>query len=509
MSSASISTRADGDGDIEKTSDKQSQRDMEPNIADKESQRSSSESPKQLRKTLLRRIDLHVVGILALIYAVNFLDRVAIGQAKLEGMLEDIGISDHQFQIALTVFFVSYITSEVPWNIATKRFGPQWTIPAMALTWSVVCTLTGIVQNYSGLLAVRWFLGLGEGGIFPGMIFFLSAWYPRDKLAFRISTVYAASQFAAAFGGIFSYALARMDGVGGLSGWRWIISIIEGLLSFVVALAAILCIQDFPQKSKLLSDDERTVWFDYLQEKEGVVEHKDIPFTRQQVTSVLTSVRTYMFVVINFCNGSLFYALATWIPTIVNSLGDFDAAVSHLLTAPIYVFGIIATFVAAWLSDHFMRRGVFCIIGFVISGIGFIIMLSVNNEGGKLFSLFLMVSGTNICNAGLLSWFGANYAPLYKRAFAVGLIVMLGNIGGLVSSFIYPASDAPKFIPGHSYCLALAVVGCAMSAALRYAMKRENTRRDSLPDCDKALAELTELEVALLGDKHPRFRYII
>ena len=104
----------------------------------------------------------------------------------------------------------------------TKRIGPQRTIPLMALTWSVVCTLAGIVKNYPGLLAVRWFLGLGEGGIFPGMIFFLSAWYPRKKLAFRISTVYNASQFAGAFGGIFSYALAQLDGVGGLRGWRWI-----------------------------------------------------------------------------------------------------------------------------------------------------------------------------------------------------------------------------------------------------------------------------------------------
>lgn len=227
--------------------------DMEKDEKHSHHSQHSCHTQKALRKALMRRIDLNVVGILVLIYAVNFLDRVAIGQAKLEGMLEDIKVvgtslsiafsshklqSDHEFQIALTVFFISYIVSEVPWNMATKRVGPRWTIPIMAMSWSITCTLTGIVQNYAGLLAVRWFLGLGEGGacsnsrgsnlnskhagIFPGMIFFLSAWYPRHKLAFRISTVYAASQFAAAFGGIFSYALAQMDGVGGLSGWRWI-----------------------------------------------------------------------------------------------------------------------------------------------------------------------------------------------------------------------------------------------------------------------------------------------
>ncbi|EIM24103.1 MFS general substrate transporter [Wallemia mellicola CBS 633.66] len=460
-----------------------------------------------IRKRLLRRVDWNVVGILVFIYAVNFLDRVAVGQAKLEGMLEDINVSDKQFQIALTVFYISYMVSEIPWNMLTKRIGPQRTIPLMALTWSVVCTLTGIVKNYPGLLAVRWFLGLGEGGIFPGMIFFLSAWYPRKKLAFRISTVYNASQFAGAFGGIFSYALAQLDGVGGLRGWRWII-IIEGLLSFIIAFTSIFCIQDFPQKSKLLNEDEKGVWFRYIEEQQGVAESKNVPFTMGQVTSVLKDRRTYMFSAINYCNGSLFYALATWIPTIIKSLGDFDAAQSHLLTAPVYVCGIIVTFTAAWLSDHFQQRGILCIIGFVVSGIGFIIILSVQAVSGKFFSLFLMVSGTNICNAGLLSWFGATYAPLYKRAFAVGFIVMLGNCGGLVSSFIYPESTAPRFIPGHAYCLALALTGLIVASILRWTIKRENKRRDKVGDKD-ILMGMSDLDIALLGDKHPQFRYVI
>lgn len=187
-----------------------------------------------------------------------------------------------------------------------------------------------------------------------------------------------------------------------------------------------------------------------------------------------------------------------------------------------YVCGIIVTFTAAWLSDRFQQRGILCIIGFIVSGIGFIIMLSVQDVSGKFFSLFLMVSGTNICNAGLLSWFGATYAPLYKRAFAVGFIVMLGNCGGLVSSFIYrmflhiinytrantyisAESTAPKFIPGHSYCLALAVTGLIVASTLRSTIKRENERRDKVGDKDIFMG-MSELDIALLGDKHPHFR---
>ncbi|TIB93662.1 hypothetical protein E3Q19_00860 [Wallemia mellicola] len=459
-----------------------------------------------LVKRLKRRIDWHIVPALFLLFCVNFLDRVNIGQAKLEGLLTDIHINDYQFEICLTVFYVSYIASEIPLNMLTKKIGPQWTIPLMAVSWSIVCTLTGIIQNYAGLIAVRWFLGLTEGGLFPGMLIILIAWYPRKNQAIRITIIYLGSQLAGAFGGIFSYVLALMRGVGGLEGWRWIY-IIEGLLSFIVAMGSFFFIQDFPDKSKLLNEDEKATWYRYIETQQGMRFDESIPFTWSQATSAFTDYKMYMFCVINFANGTLLYVLSTWIPTIISELGNFDIAESHLLTAPIYIFGMIAAFLAALWSDRF---------------------------------ILIMAIPPNKAVAGLLSWYGATFGPSYRRAIATAFIIMCGNSGGLASSFIYPESTAPRFLPGHAYCLAFCIIGASISFILRYLLKRENDRRDTLygtPDVyhkrlayrqsitkpteqnndgivtefdEKAylgLQDLTDLEIACLGDKHPLYSY--
>ncbi|EIM21215.1 MFS general substrate transporter, partial [Wallemia mellicola CBS 633.66] len=435
-----------------------------------------------LVKRLKRRIDWHIVPALFLLFCVNFLDRVNIGQAKLEGLLTDIHINDYQFEICLTVFYVSYIASEIPLNMLTKKIGPQWTIPLMAVSWSIVCTLTGIIQNYAGLIAVRWFLGLTEGGMFHGMLIILIAWYPRKNQAIRITIIYLGSQLAGAFGGIFSYVLALMRGVGGLEGWRWIY-IIEGLLSFIVAMGSFFFIQDFPDKSKLLNEDEKATWYRYIETQQGMRFDESIPFTWSQATSAFTDYKMYMFCVINFANGTLLYVLSTWIPTIISELGNFDIAESHLLTAPIYIFGMIAAFLAALWSDRKAERGYLCVSGLSISAIGFILIMAIPPNkavGARFFSLFLMIAGSNICAAGLLSWYGATFGPSYRRAIATAFIIMCGNSGGLASSFIYPESTAPRFLPGHAYCLAFCIIGASISFILRYLLKRENDRRDTL-----------------------------
>ncbi|TIA93372.1 hypothetical protein E3P99_00216 [Wallemia hederae] len=537
--------------------------------------RDSSEEPSDeanLIRKLSRRLDWTIIPALFFLFCVNFLDRVNIGQAKLEGLLEDtkivLGLSvrdmshcflcllcelglvlrtlsnqcrSHRRYAGLRTTFSSPHTCQIPWNMLTKKIGPQISVPLMAVGWAVVCTLTGIVQNYSGLLAVRWFLGLTEGGLFPAMILILTAWYPRHQQGKRITIVYLGSQVAGAFGGIFSYVLALMRGVGGLNGWRWIY-IIEGLLSFVVAVASFFFIQNFPSESKILSESERQVWLRYLSLHQGMDAEENVPFTWTQCKTLFKDAKLYMFALINYVNGSLLYVLSTWIPTIISELGDFDVAESHLLTAPVYVFGIICALAAAFWSDKIQQRGWFSAGGLVVAAVGFIIIMAIPPQvaaGARFFSLFLMVGGSNVVSAGLLPWYSGTFGPSYKRAIASAFIVMCGNCGGLASSFIYPDSTGPRFLPGHGYCLALCVIGIITSLGVRFLLQRENERRNTLfgspeeyrrrlefrssiakqkeEDNDgidvafdqKAflgLAEMSDLEIASLGDKHPLFR---
>jgi sugar phosphate permease len=137
------------------------------------------EAYQRREKALLRKLDLHLVPGVAVLYLLSFLDRSNVANAKLDGLTADLGISDANYNNGLTIFFVGYILFEVVWNIILKRVGPRIWLPLITLAWGVVATLQGIVQNNqhvsgtAGFLAVRFFLGLTEGGLFPGVVFYL------------------------------------------------------------------------------------------------------------------------------------------------------------------------------------------------------------------------------------------------------------------------------------------------------------------------------------------------
>lgn len=176
-------------------------------------------------KKLVRKLDLHLLPGVCLLYLLSFLDRSNVANAKLEGLTTDLHITGNQYLTGLTLFFVGYILLEVLWNVILKRIGPKLWLPTITFCWGVVATLQGVVQynggqsGVAGFLIVRFFLGLTEGGLFPGVVFYLSMWYKREERQFRIALFFAMASLAGAFGGILAYGISFMNGVGGYKGW--------------------------------------------------------------------------------------------------------------------------------------------------------------------------------------------------------------------------------------------------------------------------------------------------
>lgn len=177
-------------------------------------------------RALVRKLDFRLLPGVALLYLLSFLDRANIANARLVGLNTDVGLSDAQYLNGLTLFFVGYILLEVVWNVVLKRIGPRLWLPTIGLVWGLVSTMQGLIQNkpgvsgFSGFYAVRFFLGLAEGGLFPGVVFYLSMWYKRNERQFRIALFFSMASLAGAFGGILAYGIGFMDGVGGYRGWR-------------------------------------------------------------------------------------------------------------------------------------------------------------------------------------------------------------------------------------------------------------------------------------------------
>jgi MFS family permease len=200
----------------------------------------------------LEQMDIRLIPVLALLYLLSFLDRKPapssnaprpaqtnrhaptggnIGNAKIEGLQEDLDLTDDQYNWCLTAFFFTYAAFEVPSNLMLKRVRPSVWLPSIMVAWGVVMTLMGIVHNYAGLLAARIFLGVTEAGLFPGVAYYLTNWYKREEIQLRQAMFFSAASVAGAFSGLLAFAIGKMDGIAGLHGWQWIF-VLEGKSGF-------------------------------------------------------------------------------------------------------------------------------------------------------------------------------------------------------------------------------------------------------------------------------------
>jgi MFS family permease len=174
--------------------------------------------PADLEKRILRKLDLHLMPWLFGLWLLAFIDRSNIGNAKIDGLTEDLHLDSNKFNIALAVFYVPYICYDVPSNLVIKHLKAGYYLPGLLIAWGLVSMCTGFVKSYAGLLVARFFLGLTEGGLLGGMLVYLAMFYRRHQLLYRITLFYCAAPLSGAFGGLLATGLAQIHS-GGYNGW--------------------------------------------------------------------------------------------------------------------------------------------------------------------------------------------------------------------------------------------------------------------------------------------------
>ena len=200
-------------------------------------------------------------------------------------------MTNDQYNVTLTVFFITYALAEPLTQVLLKRFRPSIFLPTTMILWAICMTCMGLVHNFAGLVTARFFLGLTEAGLFPGVQFYLSCWYPRHKFGIRSAIFFSAAALAGSFGGLLAAAIAKMDGAGGKPGWAWIF-ILEGLATLVIAIASFWMVHDFPDEAKFLKPDEKARILRILAaDKQGSSKHED--FSTMYLWQVLKDWKTY------------------------------------------------------------------------------------------------------------------------------------------------------------------------------------------------------------------------
>ncbi|KAJ6184196.1 hypothetical protein N7519_005497 [Penicillium mononematosum] len=471
--------------------------------------------PEEKRNKCIRKIDWRLCPMLAFLYLVCYIDKASIGNAKIEGMLPDLNMSGTQYNIALGIFFVPYVLFEVPSNILLAKFKkPSLYLSILMLLWGIVVTLTGVVKNFSGLCAVRVLLGIFESGFFPGAVWVITQWYQPHEVQSRIAIFYTASALAGAFSGLLAFGLAKMRGIGGYNGWRWIF-IIEGAATVVFAVFCYFCLADTPRLSSRWLDPEEIRFLELRRQAVRgriVVDENANKFDWKELFKVLTDWHLYLQVLNFWSNAVPNYGLKFSLPQIIKNMG-YTSANAQLLSMPPYFAGAISAYVFSVIADKLRWRMPIIISGQICVIVAFCILFSLaddikDNIPACYFAVVLACIGLYPIIPGTNAWTSNNLAGARKQAMGIAFMISIGNCGGLVGSFIYLEREAPKYPTGFGSSFAFAVAGVVASAALEVRFWYVN-KRNAKTSRDEIHEKYTDEELQLMGDRSPLFRYTL
>ncbi|KAH8678472.1 major facilitator superfamily domain-containing protein [Xylariales sp. PMI_506] len=455
-------------------------------------------------RRLRRRFDMRVLPPLFAIFVMSFLDRGNIGNAKIQGMLTSLGMKGQDYSIALFMFFIPYILLEVPSNLILKKFRPATWLSFVVTCWGIVTIGQGLVRNFPSLVGLRVVLGIFEAGLFPGGAYLMSAYYARYELQWRFTVFVSSTTISGAFGGLLAYGLAKMDGIGGLEGWRWIF-VIEGLLTVVVGIACFWWVTDWPDKASFMSTADKIVLAEKLAADAGGGARMDT-LNKSAWKRILSDWKIWVGIVMHLSIVTSVYSVAFFLPTVITEMG-FSAAEAQLRVIPVYLSATIVALTCAWATDRYQRRYLLIMTMLIPGIVGWAILLGGLSvpTGGRYFACFLICISGNTVLPTVLAWVNYQVSGNYKRAITSAMVIGLGNSGGIVGSNIWLTKEAPTYVTGVSVALTLMVLCGIMATVFYFGLKRENEKRERGERDYRFGYEASEVDN--LGDDHPNWRF--
>ena len=362
-----------------------------------------------------------LIPFMMLLYVVSFIDRTNVGFAALT-MNEDLAFSPSVFGLGAGLFFITYNVFQVPATILVRHFGARRAIFCIMLAWGLLAALNTFVRGPQSFFALRLLLGVAEAGFFPGMIFYLSLWFPQAYRG-RFSGVFtAAIPLAGIIGGPLSGLILGMDGVAGLHGWQWMF-LLEGLPATLLAFAVLRFLPDGPTKAAWLNDSEKSVVVTSLV-PEAVIQDRGIWRT-------LTDSRVWALGFAGFCNGCCVYGMAIWLPQIIQSMGFSNRATGFVAAVP-YIAAMGAMIFWGRSSDARGERIWHIALAYLLVAVSFAGVYLIQTHA---FVLLALTAGV----AGVYSAFGPYYSLpssfLGSSAAAGGIAIInsIASVSGLVA----------------------------------------------------------------------------
>ncbi|KAH9821551.1 major facilitator superfamily domain-containing protein [Melampsora americana] len=396
------------------------------------------------------------------------------------GLQQALGMSNHQFSIALTITFAA----EIPTSLVLKRVGGNVMIPLLVTIWGIVTTFQGFLKSYKALLATRFLLGAVEGSL--AIVLYLSNFYKREELQIRIAIFSSSASLSGALSGLLAYWLVKMDGLGGIPGWGWIF-IIEGIFTTLFGLFGFLVFPLSPSTCPL----SKILAMRIEKDQPSSAAEQEEKFSWGQVGKAYKSPHVLLTSLALFMTGTNLYSLAYFQPT--------SHSYTQLVSVPPFAVGFVAMIVTSYLSDRFRARGLNAILCSIVGLLGYVLFYLNPTQNSRYISLFLSTAGIYSVSPTLYAWLANNSTPHYRRAAAIALGPVSANSGGILSTWLFPSEEEPDYHTGITVNLIFSgaiIIICTINLAwLRRQIEGEQSFETSM------------FAWEVLGDQHPEFIY--
>lgn len=401
---------------------------------------SGSPAGKSLEASTLRRVTVRLIPLLMALYFVNYLDRTNLGIAKAE-ISADLQLSATMFGLASGIFFIGYVLVEVPSNLALVRFGARRWLARIAVSWGIVAVAIAFAHNAPTLLALRFLLGVAEAGLFPGIVFYLSQWFPAAYRARIVGVFMLAVPIASAIGTpLAAWLIQAGHGVFGLAGWRFMM-VVVGMPAVLLGVVCWFYLTDRPADAHWLSDSQRQWLVETLAAEERHVGSRyHFPLRK-----TLTSPRVWALAVVYFGVAYGLYALAFFLPSIVagfrKTFGVHLSLVQvGLITAVPYAFGALAMFVWSRHADRTREHVWHVAIPLAMGGLAIPVALYLRHPVAVMVPVVIAAMG--IFAAMPVFWaLPSRFLTGVAAAGGIGLINSLGNVGGFAAPYVTGALE--------------------------------------------------------------------
>ncbi|KAH8898749.1 retrograde regulation protein 2 [Thozetella sp. PMI_491] len=461
-----------------------------------------AEPNKSLIRAFVRKCDWHLIPFLSLTYFFNSLDRSNLGNAQTAGFSTDIGLVGNQYNLILTFYYVPFVCFAPFFTMLTNAITARYSLSIMMCGFGLASLSTAFVKSFSGAFACRFFVGVFESGFLPSAIIYMSTFYTRRDIASRVGLFYAASVAAAAFGGLLSFAVFRIQD-STLHNWSYLF-VIEGSLTMSIGLSLPWVIPGSLKSARWLSPEVKAAGAArLLRESLDKTEYK---INWAEALRVLSTWHYYVRGLIAFSFGVLLSSNANFLAIITARLG-FDTVKTNLYTVAPALTAAVVLILVCFSSDYFQERGVHMTSILSLSVVGYILLLTIDvaaQRGVAYFAIFLCTIGAYPMSVIFSTWLAVNLTNMNARAFTLGTLIPIANAAGLLSSNIFFAWEAPRYTFALICNCVAAGVCMVLSLSHSMWMRYDNRRRDAAQGTIPG-GFTTE---GITDERDPRFRWI-